>query len=57
MQKGETKMKINFKIQLPKSKTKERIIANLDVNVEISKEDLDYLNSLGHIGPTRPYRS
>lgn len=47
----------NNTLPLPKSKTKERIIANLDVDVKISKEDLDYLNSLGHIGPTRPYRS
>lgn len=47
----------NNTLPLPKSKTKERIIANLDVDVEITKEDLEYLNSLGHIGPTRPYRS
>lgn len=47
----------NNTLPLPKSKTKERIIANLDVDVKISKEDLDYLNSLCHIGPTKPYRS
>ena len=47
----------NNTLPLPKSKTKERIIANLDVDVEIEKEDLDYLNSLGHIGPTKPHRS
>ena len=44
-------------LPLPKSKTKERIIANLDVYFEIEPEDLKYLDSLGHIGPTRPYRS
>ena len=47
----------NNTLPLPKSKTKERIIANLDVDVNINKEDLAYLNSLGHIGPTKPYRS
>ena len=47
----------NNTLPLPKSKTKERIIANLDVDVNINKEDLAYLNSLGHIGPIKPYRS
>ena len=28
-----------------------------DQNLKINKEDLAYLNSLGHIGPTKPYRS
>ncbi len=47
----------NGALPLPKSVNEERIRANLDVDFEISKEDMAYLNSLYHIGPTRPYRS
>lgn len=42
---------------LPKSVHKERIIDNLNFDFEISKEDMDYLNTLHAIGPTRPLRS
>ena len=42
---------------LPKSVNKERIKANLDIDFVISDEDMEYLNSLKHIGPTRPLRS
>ena len=47
----------NYTQPLPKSVHKERIIDNLDFNFEISKEDMDYLNSLHAIGSTRPLRS
>lgn len=47
----------NSTLPLPKSVNEARIKANLDVDFEISKEDMAYLNSLYHIGPTRPYRS
>ena len=47
----------NGTLPLPKSVNEARIKANLEVDFEISKEDMDYLNSLYHIGPTRPYRS
>ena len=47
----------NGTLPLPKSVNEARIKANLDVDFEISKEDMAYLNSLYHIGPTRPYRS
>ncbi len=44
-------------LPLPKSVNKERIEQNLLVDFNISSEDMDYLDSLYHIGPTRPYRS
>lgn len=44
-------------LPLPKSVHKERIASNIELDFEISKEDMDYLNSLHHIGPTRPLRS
>jgi len=47
----------NGTLPLPKSVNEERIRANLDVDFKIDKEDMDHLNSLYHIGPTRPYRS
>ncbi len=47
----------NGTLPLPKSVNEERIKSNLDVDFKISKEDMEYLNSLYHIGPTRPYRS
>ena len=47
----------NGTLPLPKSVNEERIQANLDVDFKIEKEDIDHLNSLYHIGPTRPYRS
>ena len=47
----------NGTLPLPKSVNRERIGANLEVNFKIEKEDMDALNALYHIGPTRPYRS
>ena len=47
----------NNTLPLPKSVHKERIFDNLDFDFEIEKEDMDYLNSLKEIGPTRPLRS
>lgn len=47
----------NGTLPLPKSVNEARIRANLDVDFKISSEDMKYLNSLYHIGPTRPYRS
>ncbi|MDE7161857.1 MAG: aldo/keto reductase [Anaeroplasmataceae bacterium] len=44
-------------LPLPKSVHKERIFDNLNFDFEIDQEDMDYLNSLQHIGPTRPLRS
>ena len=44
-------------LPLPKSVNRDRIEENLLVDFEISKEDMEYLDSLHHIGPTRPYRS
>lgn len=44
-------------LPLPKSVNKERIEHNLLVDFEISSEDMSYLDSLYHIGPTRPLRS
>ena len=41
---------------LPKSVHKERIIDNIDLDFEISKEDMDYLDSLQHIVSTRKLR-
>lgn len=47
----------NHTLPLPKSVHEERIYDNLDFDFEIDKEDMDYLNSLKEIGPTRPLRS
>ena len=47
----------NGTLPLPKSVNESRIRANLEVDFVISKEDMAYLNSLYHIGPTRPFRS
>ena len=47
----------NGTLPLPKSVNEERIKANIDVDFAISGEDMKYLNSLYHIGPTRPFRS
>ncbi|MDE7105808.1 MAG: aldo/keto reductase [Anaeroplasmataceae bacterium] len=47
----------NNTLPLPKSVHKERIYDNLDFNFEMEKEDMDYLNTLKEIGPTRPFRS
>ena len=47
----------NCTLPLPKSVNEDRIKANLEVDFKISNEDMAYLNSLYHIGPTRPYRS
>ncbi len=44
-------------LPLPKSVNEERIKENLLVDFEISREDMEYLDSLYHIGPTRPLRS
>ena len=44
-------------LPLPKSVNEERIKANIEVDFTISKEDMEYLNGLYHIGPTRPFRS
>ena len=47
----------NKTLPLPKSVNEARIKSNLDIDFEISKEDMAHLNSLYHIGPTRPFRS
>ena len=47
----------NGTLPLPKSVNEGRIKANLDVDFRISSEDMKHLNSLYHIGPTRPFRS
>lgn len=44
-------------LPLPKSVHENRIKDNLDIDFEISKDDMTYLNNLKHIGPTRPLRS
>lgn len=44
-------------VPLPKSVNKNRIKDNLDIDFVINDEDMEYLNSLKHIGPTRPLRS
>lgn len=44
-------------LPLPKSVHQERIVANIDVDFEISKEDMKYLDSLNGVGSTRPLRS
>lgn len=43
-------------LPLPKSVNKDRIYANTDVDFEISKEDMQYLDNLHHIASTRPFR-
>lgn len=47
----------NGTLPIPKSTSPERIKDNLDVDFSIEKKDMDYLNSLYHIGPTRKMRS
>ncbi len=47
----------NGTLPLPKSVNEARIKSNLEVDFQISKEDMAYLNSLYHIGPTRHLRS
>ena len=44
-------------LPLPKSVHKERIIANIDVDFHIEKEDIDYLDSIGRIGAVKDLRS
>lgn len=44
-------------LPLPKSVHEERIIANIDVDFTINKEDMDYLDSLNGICSKRPLRS
>ncbi len=41
---------------LPKSVHEDRIYNNIDLDFEISKEDMDYLDSLHHIASTRQLR-
>lgn len=47
----------NGTLPLPKSVNRERIRANIDVDFNISKEDMAILNAFYHIGPTRHLRS
>lgn len=47
----------NATLPLPKSVNEMRIKANLEVDFQIDAEDMKFLNSLYHIGPTRPFRS
>ena len=44
-------------LPLPKSVHRERIIANIDVDFHIEKEDIDYLDSIGRIGAVKDLRS
>ncbi len=44
-------------LPIPKSTNKERIADNLDVDFKMDAEDVAYLDSLYHIGPTRELRS
>jgi diketogulonate reductase-like aldo/keto reductase len=44
-------------LPMPKSVHKERIEANIDVDFHIEKEDMDYLDSVGRIGPIKDLRS
>ena len=43
-------------LPLPKSVTKSRIYDNIDIDFEISKEDMKYLDDLYHIASTRKMR-
>lgn len=43
-------------LPLPKSTHKQRIFDNLDVDFEISQEDMKYLDELYHIASTRKFR-
>ena len=43
-------------LPLPKSVTKSRIYDNIDLDFEISKEDMNYLDDLYHIASTRKMR-
>ncbi len=47
----------NGTLPLPKSIHKERIFDNLEFDFEITKEDMEYLNSLSGIGSIKPLRS
>ena len=42
---------------MPKSTNPQRIADNLDVDFKMDEEDVAYLDSLYHIGPTRELRS
>lgn len=44
-------------LPLPKSVHKERIQANIDIDFKIEKEDIEYLDSIGRIGPVKDLRS
>jgi diketogulonate reductase-like aldo/keto reductase len=44
-------------LPLPKSTNPQRIADNLDVDFKMDEEDVAYLDSLYHIGPTRELRS
>ncbi len=44
-------------LPLPKSVNEGRIIDNIDVDFKISDEDMEFLNSLKHIGPVAKLRS
>ena len=44
-------------LPIPKSTKMDRIADNLDVDFKMDKEDIEYLDSLYHIGPTRQLRS
>ena len=44
-------------LPLPKSVHKERIVANIDLDFHIEKEDMDYLDSIGRIGAVKDLRS
>ncbi len=47
----------NNTLPLPKSIKKEHIKSNIDIDFEIEKEDMNYLNSLNYICSTRKFRS
>ena len=44
-------------LPLPKSVHRERIEANIDLDFHIEKEDMEYLDSIGRIGPVKDLRS
>lgn len=44
-------------LPLPKSVHKERMQANIDIDFKIEKEDIEYLDSIGRIGPVKDLRS